>query len=313
MDGSYIFDALIGHITPHRRCISLETNATVKDAILLLKQHDISALLIVDADSKKPVGWIDWKTLVLLQSLRPFTSLDPSDPTCVGFNEKFEYSSTRVGDLLAFSSDQSDRYFVVKDTWPISWLLEPFSKGTHRLLVSCGDDKAPTHYEVISQTDLYRFMCSNNEFKPLLDSTLTDLELFSGGPIVSMKSQESVLDGFRRCTEREYPALAIVSDEGKLIGNLSVTDLKGLDMDCIQDVLQPVTAFLQKHRKNSLDPVTCTRRDILRTVLTVMLTRSVHRVWVVDEQGKPSSCISMTDICGKMYRTTAPKVRNASQ
>lgn len=120
-----------------------------------------------------------------------------------------------------------------------------------------------------------------------------------------------------------------------MIGNLSASDLRGVAVEClIKTILRPAKKFLELVR--GLDdaapviakyPRTChfllsplglvlvlalafsrplslritltlgTRDDTLGSVVQKVSSNHMHRVWVVDDQGKLDSCVSLTDIC----------------
>jgi CBS domain-containing protein len=57
-----------------------------------------------------------------------------------------------------------------------------------------------------------------------------------------------------------------------------------------------VKDYLTQHSKASLTPIASKRSDTLATVVTLMLEKRIHRVWVVDAADKPIGVVAMTDV-----------------
>jgi len=100
------------------------------------------------------------------------------------------------------------------------------------------------------------------------------------------------------------PALAVIDEQrgGALVGNFSTTDLLDiwLDRDSIcATLLLSVEAYLTVHSPTSLLPLAVSVRldETLADVVGCLVENRVHRLWVVDDDDKPMSVLSMCDIC----------------
>lgn len=91
----------------------------------------------------------------------------------------------------------------------------------------------------------------------------------------------------------------------KLIGTFSATDLRGRLLATLQSWL-PLSAldFTESVSKSPLyassdsprELVTCVAESSLAEVIDKAVTRHVHRVWVVDQQGLLVGLVSLTDM-----------------
>jgi CBS-domain-containing membrane protein len=91
----------------------------------------------------------------------------------------------------------------------------------------------------------------------------------------------------------------------KLIGTFSATDLRGCHLATLQSWL-PLSAldFTETVSKSPLyaasesprELVTCLAESSLAEVIDKAVTKHVHRVWIVDQQGLLVGLVSVTDI-----------------
>ncbi len=182
--------------------------------------------------------------------------------------------------------------------------MEPFSKGVHRAIVTDG-----THNKMLTQTDVVRWISTNHAFAKTLDKSLEALGLATT-KLISITEQDTVLEGFRRAGNQEVHAVAIIdSKRGRLLGNLSATDLKGLEVSSIRAVEQNVIAYLSQHNPYSLNPVIVYKGDSLRLVVNKMLTLHLHRVWVVDSELRPLGVVTMSDVISK-FNEYSPEMQS---
>lgn len=79
---------------------------------------------------------------------------------------------------------------------------------------------------VISQSDIIRFLVPKmDQFVSLFDSTAEELGLGMHPPI-TISSTEPAIKALRLIGTHRISALAVVDENGKLVGNLSASDLK---------------------------------------------------------------------------------------
>jgi hypothetical protein len=110
----------------------------------------------------------------------------------------------------------------------------------------------------------------------------------------------SALTGFRSMAIHGVSSMAIVDkqdDSIKLVDNLSASDIRHFTEDTVSDVFLPVSDYLNKVRKSERKLVVCYEDTPLREVMELAVKNSVHRVWVIEQEGeKPVGEISMTDM-----------------
>ena len=88
-----------------------------------------------------------------------------------------------------------------------------------------------------------------------------------------------------------------MDDNGVLKANISVSSLKGISPQDFKKTMQlPVKDFLEMGQNLVKSPVVCQYGEVLSSVIKKIGSNHVHRIYVVDNEGKPIGVISTTDI-----------------
>jgi len=96
----------------------------------------------------------------------------------------------------------------------------------------------------------------------------------------------------------------VVDSEGILIGNISVSDIKFSVGDNIHLLSYPVKEFLTINPRRDL--VTCLGSETFNQVLEKLANSGVHRVYVVDWEGKGIGVVTCTDIIDTILSLATP-------
>jgi len=220
--------------------------------------------------------------------------------------ELSELSSMDVAHLLetidsVHPKESQRQIFALEPTETLLSLMRPFvTSGTHRLLVKVNHvlirEQCP--YRILSQSDVVRFLVKNSEKlgTNFLRATVSSLGLVAGSIDSKIFAVEPLFNGFQWLYLTPNPsALAVIDEYGKLMGTLSVSDVRGVPLNNIQDTLQmSVRDFLTQ--TNQKEQVTCVPDSTLSEVMKSLVDNQVHRVWVVDQGGKPIGVVTLTDI-----------------
>jgi CBS domain-containing protein len=96
--------------------------------------------------------------------------------------------------------------------------------------------------------------------------------------------------------------VAVVDDTGKLVGAMSHSDLKLIQADArmFWRLHQTVKNFLQKNRKEGYErpthPITASPTETIETALRKFQENHVHRIFIVDDNHKPTGIVTLKDI-----------------
>ncbi|KAM4100434.1 hypothetical protein ACJW30_05G068800 [Castanea mollissima] len=183
--------------------------------------------------------------------------------------------------------------------------MEVFSKGVHRTLVPLDSHmenisgvelvESASSYRKLTQMDLLRFLKEHeSDIEGIISRPLSELGAVTEN-VYAITDRTKVIEAIKFMRATMLNAVPIVTasnahEEGhkqlingrgrKLIGTFSATDLRG-----------SLLATLQ-----SWQLVTCLPESSLTEVIDKAVTKRVHRVWVVDQQGLLVGLVSLTDI-----------------
>jgi CBS domain containing-hemolysin-like protein len=179
--------------------------------------------------------------------------------------------------------------------------IENYLKGCQRVLVT---DKEGHVIGVVSQSTIAKYLEENIhriKYDRLFNGTVWDFP-FKSTSVSVVKQDTKVLDALAHMRARNLMAVGVTDETGRLVGNLSASDLQSWHLfgPKFHRLGWSVARFLKSLRRTQArqaDFVVCVQRDTtVLELLTVFGTYSVHRVYIIDENGMPSGVISLTDI-----------------
>ncbi|CAG8739816.1 3067_t:CDS:2, partial [Acaulospora morrowiae] len=119
-----------------------------------------------------------------------------------------------------------------------------------------------------------------------------------------------VIDALTMMNENKISSIAIVDDEGRLLGNISMTDyiLRNYNHSLMWRTCQQFVSHVRSRQglEDGQDryPVFDVRltSTLGYTIAKLIATKS-HRVWVVDERTHAIGVVSLTDVLGVFARS----------
>jgi len=216
---------------------------------------------------------------------------------------------TDIGIDLAFSLPVSelcnhagsvDWKSIHKDK-PLMEVIELLG-SVHRVLV-VDDDGVPVN--IISQLDIVDWCAKNTSYIP------SNIALVPVGHVMSpnsvcVKLSDKVFDAFKLCLKMKFHGIGVVDENGNLQGNLSISSLNFLTPENFHHLLRlSVKRFLEETTGMLVKlPKTVNYSDSIESAFKAMHNNHIHRVFVVDQSGKPQGVFSASDavhLIGKEY------------
>jgi len=172
--------------------------------------------------------------------------------------------------------------------------VEVFQTGIHRIALI---DKNSVINNLFSQSDAVRLLWEGMKQDENLKKEALSITL-PGGAVTSCKATDSVWDGLKVLRDTGFNALAVLDEDGKLCGNLSIRDFRGLAADHIAALSTNMTIkdFLSTKSPGSLNPITLNENNNLFLAIQTLIVNAVHGLWLVDADNRVAGRISMTDI-----------------
>jgi len=125
--------------------------------------------------------------------------------------------------------------------------------------------------------------------------------------------KELLINAFAKINLDRVSGIAVVDDDGVLVGNISASDLKFAKFsnpkDLLLELTHPIEEFLTPPKEGLLswffgsgrkgrlfEPIVVKPGDTLQEVMEKCATNKIHRVYVVDNSGRPLYVVSLGDI-----------------
>jgi len=290
----------------------VEPATTVASVCDELRLHNILSLPVYSEETNEFVGianvadialFIAWGSVDLVRK----QTEDKPQMSEMELVPRLKFADRPIVEI--FISDETSYFCIFDASDSVYSVLEPFSKGYHRALVRLTPQASkPEDYRLLTQTDIVRFLFSNRDKldQTLLSQTVAQAGLVQGRKNMLCVSEDealNVLQAFRRMTQRDMNCIGICDKSGRLVCNLSASDLRGMAPDRLKMLLLPVrdylTAMYGETLCHKLYPITCAPDAKLAAVMESALAHKVHRVWVVDETEQPVGLVSLSDIICK--------------
>jgi len=172
-------------------------------------------------------------------------------------------------------------------------LIAKFESNVHRVFVLHNDSSLTS---VISQSDIIQFLAKHiQSIGPISQKTVANIQQFHK-EVVTVDIDTKAIDAFYLTYIVAVSAVAVVNKEGVLVTTISVSDLRGITETKLSSLCTPVLECLQNFDQGVPMPQTVTSSSTFETVILKLAKMRVHRLWIVNEQGKPVGVISLSDI-----------------
>ncbi|ORX75020.1 hypothetical protein DL89DRAFT_203183, partial [Linderina pennispora] len=272
-------------LVTNQQVIQVDSSASIEEACDALIAHKIQSVPLYDRASKSYIGMFDLHDLAsYLLAKRPQGRQ--------GLAREVGQQGVEVSRLTDMSH-MNPFYSVLPET-TVAQIVGVFASGTHRVAVMQSEREIRG---ILSQTRVVRYFfehCAGPQatdpqavqINGLLDRTLQDLGLVTGN-VVMAKPTTPVLQALSLLERWHISSVAIVEDNQRLVGNLSVTDIKYvvknkqlLHGTCIE-LIQSVRYMQGLQDGRDRAAVFSVRPEAsLRYALSKLIATGAHRVWV---------------------------------
>jgi len=163
--------------------------------------------------------------------------------------------------------------------------------------VSIMDTNNNTVLNYITQSDLIKYILSNKKTFTLKSNlTLEQLKIGTSN-VISVRDYDHVVEGLRVIAVKNVSAVAIVNEEGKLVGDIGAHDIRCVNPGTegfVENLLLKNKQFLQNFKSSA--PITLGPKATLEEALLLIESKKVHRVYIVNEEQKLLGIVSLGDI-----------------
>jgi len=198
------------------------------------------------------------------------------------------------GGLLRITKHGGEADLSLREIITTSFLSSYSDLVYHRVAVTNCDGliiKMVSQTDLVTYFNLHRDILGSNREKTIEELSLGNSNVFT------VSELSPVFSSFASLHRRNISAAAVVNERGCLVGNLSVSDLRGMSISQFSDLALPVKDFLLNDQSSSIqDMVTTSIEATLENVVELLSEARVHRVYVVDAARIPIVVITLTDV-----------------
>jgi len=313
--------------------LTLEHSMTVSTALKILKKHNylsapvVLAASVMDYDSGDFLGMLDASEILrklcretgIIDEMKKLEKKLNSDTLLEVFEQKFQKICEEFWTRKLIQVCGSDVTLLptVYSSTDVKTLCQSMLFNTngpvHRVALLQG-----SHVKaIVTQSDVMKFLYSHKkELGGVLSKKVSDLGLFDANKgVVCVTADTIALEAFHLMFEKKLSCVGVTDYDGKLIGNLSASDLRGLEVDRFTSLFRGTADFLKIAKAlsrpyatilnaalNDLRALAIKKEDAFETLLDLVCKHRVHRAYIVDKDAKPLGIITLTDILSMLAR-----------
>jgi CBS domain-containing protein len=195
-------------------------------------------------------------------------------------------------------------FYPLQENAPLLAALDLMvSNKVHRLPVVDGHGDL---ISIVTQSHLARMISSNSARFPIAYYHISTVKL-GQKDVVSVSADTRAIDAFETIHNKKVTGVAVVDSNGKLVDNISASDLKliGADIEMLSRVFMTVSEFLKLDGKER-SLIFVNKSSTVGEVLEKLVSTKTHRVYVVDDNNKPTGVISLGDILEAVLSSVKP-------
>jgi len=273
-----------------------------------LVKHNFLSCPVLQKTENKYYGSIDIADIVSYLVKKFGTEeLRGSEAFWQRLDEAKAFGALTVGDIIQSPMSRRNPFHPVSEGYSLLFAIELLARESdlHRVPVISPRERKLVN--MITQSQIIDFLHKHlNSFGERTKKTLADFPQFFK-EVHSAKETALAIDAFTNMVEHDISGVAIVNEEGRLTGNLSLRDLKsvGYDLNLFWRFYQTVENYVLKLRKEYQEKhgrprhvVFATKEDTLGFVINTLAENHIHRLYIVDskKEKKPIGVVSLKDI-----------------
>eukprot|EP01117_Protostelium_nocturnum_P003457 TRINITY_DN144_c0_g1_i5.p1 TRINITY_DN144_c0_g1~~TRINITY_DN144_c0_g1_i5.p1 ORF type:complete len:311 (-),score=42.52 TRINITY_DN144_c0_g1_i5:36-968(-) len=275
--------------------IQTKENENVSQVFKLMLDNDISSIPVMNREKSesnvdKCIGIVD-KLDIVSFVLHSCSGFDLSS-----FNGQIEASNNlklnTAKDIMGVSF-RNPFFPVDKKTSLFQVMQIMIQQKIHRIPMI---DEKGTILTIVTQFQVVKTLSQNIQQFAFAKDSISQLNLGSRS-VYTIHMTKPCIEAFDLIRKKQVSGVAVVNEDGFLVGNLSSSDLKhiGFQGEKIGRLLQPIEMYVQLERDNI--PLYCVREeDSLSSAIQKMIETNSHRLYIINSEKIPIGVVSLVDI-----------------
>ncbi|KAL6079627.1 hypothetical protein QOT17_000738 [Balamuthia mandrillaris] len=281
--------------------VYVKWNATIPEVMKVLKNNGLTSVPIVHDDFTL-VGVVSVLDLLMhFYSVFTVEELEREDFVSI-WSKKKALESRNISDIAGLGTKDP---LVTTTTDSTIWdvLLKMVSERAHRVVVydPANDNRL---CNVITQSRVLKLISCMMDAIPKAKQTLRQLNL-GFKKVYTISEDEKTYKAFQQMHEKKISGLAVVDNEGFLVGNVSASDINKLDWskdDFGKEMGKPLSKFIKQMplidaSESSLIgattdahsrgfAITCNPDHTLHHVINMLVFYRIHHIFITQNQNR---------------------------
>lgn len=203
-------------------------------------------------------------------------------------------SKTKISHVLNFS--KLDRLKPVSPTLNLKDLIEVLISTSHRVPVLAEDGQSIA--TIRSQSDVVRFLWGHRARfgdQPPFTQPLTEYLEKHPTKLAVVRNDSLLVNALQEINCKKVNALAVLDDQQRLVGQISCSQLRHVNQAGLRDsIYLKIDAFLAQSHEPTAQHISSSQT--FADAVNELVTKRLHRVWIVDERNHPVGVVSLTDV-----------------
>jgi CBS-domain-containing membrane protein len=282
-----------------KRLVLVGDKQPLDKALNRLNRHKITSLPIINEETGNIKGILD--SLEIVNYL--CSVLDQERMA----SARWDFNLQTTGQLLDMAQTKAH---VISNNSNMFDALQELAKGVPRLMVSdsdCNFHQQNSEEESIlglfTQSDIVRFLASNPYWlalAPNAQKSLREIDILknSSEKVVTVDQTIPAHQAFKKIADSNSTGIVVLDSEGRIVANLSASNIRGISRRNFQLLSRPLFEFLQRDRRRGwwTMPICIRETDTLEKCILQFGATKVHQMYVCDDNGKPTNVVTLTDV-----------------
>jgi CBS-domain-containing membrane protein len=296
-------------LKPTQEIVYVNVKTQIKDAIKLLAHYNILSVPVRAEDGVDYIGWfsvLDALQFILKTYSEGEAVEDGAWSKWCQDIDKLTHRGLEFGQKPVELAMNKFWQAPVNATGSVYQLIESVfatEKGIHRIAV-CNNENDTYVRSIVTQSDviqlLYKNALEHSIFGDLAKAPIGHIQSLrkysESDNLISMSLNAQTIHAFWLMNFDKVYGIPIVDSNGKLIANISASDIKGISTGRLpfSALLLPIREFIKTARL--IPPAKCTWESTFFDVIQTLALFRLHRIWIVDAHDKPVGIITLTTL-----------------
>jgi len=304
-----------------QKLVSLTVDDTISDALGMLSSRNILSAPVIDnktqqGPQQKILGFVDYLDMLVFaikQCTKTLTDLSSGESRSLTTDDmwmiKKRTKDFKLGSVLdVIDLSKRNPYYAISGDTTLQQAITEYLTDLHRVGVL---DNNGNLIGILTQWDVLKFLSSSPDYLKKFPEFTKAASKNKSLNIVTIPIDTKAYDAFMSMYDNGVTSLAVTDKNGKLCCAFSASDLKGLKEKDFESLTKPIHEYIGDIRKQQgMDPhfvVCATPNTPMNEIFSKMTKSNVHRVFMVDNDNKPSGVFSLTDTLQSIASTTVFK------